>query len=370
MDGINRTDADLVTLARSGDKEAFGLLVERHQPLATRLALRMVSNADIARELVQEGVLRAFLSLDGLREAARFGSWLCGIVLNVCRSYIRAEHDAMLPWEELEGGVWLADRPLVEAPPDPQEIAEERELHRIVLQAVHALPQGERSATLLFYYGQRSLQEIAALLGISVMAVKGRLYRAKGKLREYLWPFYAEAHVEMLAGVRRNAMTKAMVEDIRRVKDGANKRWAVIILVDEDHQRYLPIWVGEHEGEMLAAALRQIPTPRPLTITLITNLLRAAGSEVEEVRIEALKDNTFYAVVKLRTADGTQEVDARPSDALPLAVHLGKPIYVSDEVFAAAGLAGDDYLAKAKSVAQEKGMVYVWEESLLQDETR
>ena len=370
MDGSNRTDAELVTLARSGDKEAFGLLVERHQPLATRLAWRMVSNADTARELVQEGVLRAFLSLDGLREAARFGSWLCGIVLNVCRSYIRAEHAAMLSWEELEGGVWLADGPLVEAPPDPQEIAEERELHRIVLQAIHALPHGEQSATLLFYYGQRSLQEIAALLGISVAAVKGRLYRAKGKLREYLQPFYAEAHAEMLASVRRNAMTKVVVEDIRRVKDGANKRWAVIVLADEQRQRYLPIWVGEQEGTALALLLRRVPLKRPLTIALMANLVNAAGSEIEEVRVEALKDETFYAIVKMRAHGSVLEVDARPSDALALAAHLDKPIYVSDGVFNMAGLTGDDYLAKAKSAAQEKGSDFVWEGSLLQDEDR
>ncbi len=81
-------DAGLVARASSGDRDAFGDLVERHQPMAVRVAFRMVSNEDTARELAQEAILQAYLSLDRLRDRERFQSWLFGIVLNICRSHI------------------------------------------------------------------------------------------------------------------------------------------------------------------------------------------------------------------------------------------------------------------------------------------
>jgi RNA polymerase sigma factor (sigma-70 family) len=367
MDGTQHTDEQLVALARSGDKDAFGCLVERHQPLAMRMALRMVPHADIAGELVQEGVLQAYLSLNCLREAMRFGSWLCGIVLNLCRGYIRSQRVVTLSWEELDGGVWLAQSPLIEATPDPQQVAEDRELHRTVLCAVRALPQGERAATLLFYYGQMSLQEIAMLLGISTAAVKVRLHRARTRLKENLLSAHAEIEPVVRTNHRRTEMIRMVVEDVRSAVDNAGKHWAVIVLVDEARQRFVPIWVGEHEGRVLALELRKTPLDRPLTITLMANLLKAAGSDVEEVRIEALKDTTFHAVVKLRTATGEQEIDARPSDAVPLAVHLGKPVYASDQVLNAAGLPADDLAERAKAQAQKHGLVVTWEESLLSE---
>ena len=84
-----RIDTELVALARSGDKSAFGQLIERYQPMARRIAIGMVGNENIARELVQEALLQAYLSLNRLRDDERFKSWLYGIVLNVCRSHIR-----------------------------------------------------------------------------------------------------------------------------------------------------------------------------------------------------------------------------------------------------------------------------------------
>src|SRR5947209_2591819 len=98
---MEKTDSDLVALARSGNKEAFGRLIERHQARAMRAALCMVRNEDVAQELVQEAMLQAYLSLDRLREDDRFGSWLHGIVLNVCRHYLRDREPDCLSWEAM-----------------------------------------------------------------------------------------------------------------------------------------------------------------------------------------------------------------------------------------------------------------------------
>ena len=85
----NNTDTELVALARTGDKDAFGQLIERHQQMVRRIALGLVADEEIARELAQEAILQAYLSLDHLRDNTRFKSWLYSIALNVCRGYIR-----------------------------------------------------------------------------------------------------------------------------------------------------------------------------------------------------------------------------------------------------------------------------------------
>ena len=82
-----KTDAELVALARCGDKAAFSNLIKRHQTLALRVAQKMMNRSDIARELSQEAFLQAYLSLDRLQDDEKFQSWLYGIVINVCRSH-------------------------------------------------------------------------------------------------------------------------------------------------------------------------------------------------------------------------------------------------------------------------------------------
>ncbi len=119
---------------------------------------------------------------------------------------------------------------------------------------------------------------------------------------------------------------------------GFGRTHYVVMLFDKAGRRALPIWVGPWEGTALAIGLREFPVPRPLTFTLMANLLKAAGAKLEEVRIEALKGETYYSVVKLRVGDGAREVDARPSDAMALAVETGSPIFVAKEVLEKAGI--------------------------------
>lgn len=153
-----KTDSELVVLARAGNKEAFGRLIERYQARAMRVAFGMVRNEEIAHELAQEAMLQAYLSLERPREEERFASWLHGIVLNVCRSFLRAQKPEVLSWEALEADTCGT----LPAAPDPGSIAEQREQQRSVLEAVHTLSPENRDATLLFYYEQLSLQEVAA----------------------------------------------------------------------------------------------------------------------------------------------------------------------------------------------------------------
>jgi bifunctional DNase/RNase len=115
----------------------------------------------------------------------------------------------------------------------------------------------------------------------------------------------------------------------------------VVILKDPEGDRYLPIWIGAWEASAIAMRLQGLSAERPLTHDLFAAALDRLGVRVERVVINELTDETYHARIHLER-DGVQvEVDARPSDALALAVRTEVPIYAADEVLAQAGLAAD-----------------------------
>ena len=332
-----RTDSELVALAQKGDRDAFGLLVQRYQAMARRFAMRLIADEDIARELTQEAVLQAYLSIKQLRNPARFRSWLCAIVLNVCRSHLRDRKITFFSLEAIVEALQLYALSSFSVPASPEKIAEERELHRTVLEAIDTLAPKDRDATLLFYYAQLSLREIAAVLGISKGAARVRLHRARQRLRDSL----QAQHPEILPPEKRSKpMIKVTIADIIKSEiafERGEHAYHVVALQDEAGKRVLPIWVGPHEGETIAMGLNEFSTPRPMTFNFLVSLLQAINAEVEHVRVEALKEDTFYAIVKIRCGKKVSEVDARPSDAIALAVLAGSPIFVAEDVLERAG---------------------------------
>src|SRR5450432_1340463 len=98
-------DAELVLLARSGNKEAFGELIERYQPMARRIAFGILAQEDWVLEVIQEAFLAAYLSLDQLREPTRFNVWLYSIVLNAARTFLKERKLNPLSLEHLMGGM-------------------------------------------------------------------------------------------------------------------------------------------------------------------------------------------------------------------------------------------------------------------------
>jgi bifunctional DNase/RNase len=119
--------------------------------------------------------------------------------------------------------------------------------------------------------------------------------------------------------------------------DRHSRSKTVVVLADESSRRFLPIWVGESEGTAIAIGARELSAPRPLTYPFVARLLEAGGVSVREVRVDRLDGNTFYAKVELAGGSSPGEVDARPSDAIALAMQTGAPIYVADEVMESAG---------------------------------
>ena len=104
----------------------------------------------------------------------------------------------------------------------------------------------------------------------------------------------------------------------------------VVMLVEDSGSRSLPIWIGVYEARSIAFALGQIPPPRPNSHDLLAAALRELGARVERVVISDLRDGTYYA--QLLLAGRTRALDARPSDAIALALRTGAPVYVRSSV--------------------------------------
>lgn len=106
----------------------------------------------------------------------------------------------------------------------------------------------------------------------------------------------------------------------------------IIILKDQDEKRALPIWVGIFEANAIALELEKIATPRPMTHDLIKNILDGVGASVQQIVINDLKENTFFAVIEVNFNGNVVNIDSRPSDAIALALRLNAPIFVTDKV--------------------------------------
>ena len=106
----------------------------------------------------------------------------------------------------------------------------------------------------------------------------------------------------------------------------------IILLRDRDGQRVLPIWVGASEANAIALQIENITTPRPMTHDLLRNVIHDLKAEIRKVVVSDLKDNTFYALIHLEVNGEALAVDARPSDAIALALRARAPIFVEDPV--------------------------------------
>ena len=106
----------------------------------------------------------------------------------------------------------------------------------------------------------------------------------------------------------------------------------IVILRDADNQRVLPIWVGPVEANAIALQIENIAPPRPMTHDLLRNLVAEMGATLTRVIIADLRDNTFYAYLELHRGGEVQFLDARPSDAIALAIRAKAPVFVDTRV--------------------------------------
>ncbi len=106
----------------------------------------------------------------------------------------------------------------------------------------------------------------------------------------------------------------------------------IVILRDKEGQKVLPIWVGIFEANAIALQIENIATPRPMTHDLLRNVIQDLKAHVQKVVVCDLQDNTFYALIYLALNGDTLAIDARPSDAIALALRTRAPIFVEETV--------------------------------------
>lgn len=106
----------------------------------------------------------------------------------------------------------------------------------------------------------------------------------------------------------------------------------IVVLKDDDEKFFLPIWVGIFEANAIALQLENVTTPRPMTHDLLRNMISELDAHVTRVVINDLRDSTFFAQIRVNVGHKTLEVDARPSDAIALALRTEAPIYVAQSV--------------------------------------
>ena len=106
----------------------------------------------------------------------------------------------------------------------------------------------------------------------------------------------------------------------------------VVVLVDLNGQKALPIWIGVFEANAIALKIENVSTPRPMTHDLIKNFLDKLEISIEKVVVNDVRDNTFYALIHCRHKGNSIVIDSRPSDAIALSLRVNAPIFVEDEV--------------------------------------
>jgi RNA polymerase sigma-70 factor, ECF subfamily len=183
-----------VERARSGDSDAFRLLVEQHSRAVFRLAFRMTGNEQDAEDVVQETFLRAYRQLDKYEARSSFSTWLYRIASNYSLDLIRMRkrHE-----EKRERGSKAEERDILQSisvnAPGPDRIAHSNQVQARVNEALNELSDQERTAFVLRHFEGLSIDEIGETLGTGTNATKHSIFRAVQKLRRSLEPLVSTA---------------------------------------------------------------------------------------------------------------------------------------------------------------------------------
>lgn len=205
------TGKELMLRFQRGDESAFEEIVLRYQRAVLNFAYRAIGDSARAEDIAQEAFLRIFRARRRYRPTASFTTWLFTIVNRLCMNEIRSrrrEARALRdPWKRAgsAAGETVIPRCGDRGDDPPPEIAERWERARMVRAAIQSLPSSQRAAVLLRRYEGMSYQEVAEAMGLTVMAVKSLLVRARENLRKRLDPY-------LRGGGRRPAATRGTSE--------------------------------------------------------------------------------------------------------------------------------------------------------------
>jgi RNA polymerase sigma-70 factor (ECF subfamily) len=180
-------DADAIARCRAGDAQAFALIVERYQGMVRGVVSRSLRDPEDTEDVTVEVFVRAYRALGGFRADSRFSTWLYRIALNTAiRHAGRSARDRQFRAEQ------DTDKPdilsLLPSDPDesPEAVVWKQMSHSAVRDAVHALPDKQRTVIVLHYFEGKNCQEIAEVLGVNVGTVWSRIHYAIRRLKAAL----------------------------------------------------------------------------------------------------------------------------------------------------------------------------------------
>jgi RNA polymerase sigma-70 factor (ECF subfamily) len=184
-------DAAAVARVRSGDKDTFRLLVERHSQTIFRVAFRIMENEQDAEEVVQETFLRAYRALDRFESRSNFGTWIYRIALNRCYDLLAQRKSRPITQPQEDPDAQAAIEQIPTKNPTPERSLMSQEIDTRVRSAMEHLTAGERTAFVLRHFEGRSIEEIARVLNVREGAARNSVHRAVLKLRQELQPLRA-----------------------------------------------------------------------------------------------------------------------------------------------------------------------------------
>ncbi|MGQ0604730.1 MAG: bifunctional nuclease domain-containing protein, partial [Anaerolineales bacterium] len=312
--------------------------------------------------------------------------------------------------EDYDGGRVPPGFTLSEAQLSPEAVIEIRDLHALVHRAIEALPAEQQAAVRLHYLDGLTLEEIGVIAGSPLGTIKARLHRAREKLRAQLLRELEAAHpstarptagrsAQDVLRKEQPKMIEVIVDKVvmrmpKPVGDGPKDDvlvpaphsgafpgqqimylhsevaefnlpaphfgHRVVLLKEKAGERILPIWIGPWEADSIALQLAGTATPRPLAHDLTMRLLEAAHATIERVAVSRLHEEVFYATISVRAGAVVTEVDARPSDALGLALRANVPIFVAPEIMDGQSLAPDKVNEKLEASMAQPPVQWEW----------
>ena len=356
-DGVTSSTADLARRGQTGDKGAFGQLVERFQAEAYGLAYYHLGHREDALDVAQQAFLAAYLHLDSLADPARFGGWLARIVANECLRWHRRRRPALsldVPaLADLQDGQAMS----------PERAAEHGELHQDLNRALLALPRPQRLALTLYYVAGMRYRQITEVVELPITTVKGRIQEGRKRLRRILGPTYerrftprqpATAKQQSRAIVKEQVM--AQLEELAIRYTSAGERAGFVLLKSQQSERYVAINLS---GDQASAILpRSVPPGTGMGIQTHTSdvhvsdlrpaddyrffadLLASADVTVTSVDLDvAAGSREPQATVRVRQGTKESAVPASASQALALAAATDASIRAPAAVLAIGGLA-------------------------------
>ena len=188
-------DMTLVAAAKNENRQALEILVERHARRVSFAARRMTRTREDAEDVAQQSWQKAFIHLGQFEGKSSFSTWLTRIAINEALILLRksrGRHEVLInDSTESEEAQFALEIP--DAGPNPEDSYSQRERQRILFSALNELPHGTRRAIQLRALDERSTEETARIMGISVSAVKARVFHGRRKLRERLNHFVGSA---------------------------------------------------------------------------------------------------------------------------------------------------------------------------------